>query len=52
MMDRRVKEKQPTSVQPMWELLQDYWKIIPGEASWENAKSAQSCQQGKGWLLW
>jgi hypothetical protein len=31
-LDRRVKEKQPTSAQYMWELLQDYWKSIPGEA--------------------
>ena len=31
-MDRRVKEKQPTSAQHMWELLQDGLKIIPGEA--------------------
>jgi hypothetical protein len=30
--DRRVKEKQPTSAQHMWELLQDYWKSIPGKA--------------------
>ena len=30
--DRRVKEKQPTSAQHMWELLQDCWKSIPGEA--------------------
>jgi hypothetical protein len=29
---RRVKEKQPTSAQHMWDLLQDGWKIIPGEA--------------------
>ena len=29
---RCVKEKQPTSAQHMWELLQDYWKSIPGEA--------------------
>uniref|UniRef100_A0AAZ3SLC3 Tc1-like transposase DDE domain-containing protein n=1 Tax=Oncorhynchus tshawytscha TaxID=74940 RepID=A0AAZ3SLC3_ONCTS len=28
----RVKEKQPTSVQHMWELLQDCWKSIPHEA--------------------
>uniref|UniRef100_A0A4W5KQD8 Tc1-like transposase DDE domain-containing protein n=1 Tax=Hucho hucho TaxID=62062 RepID=A0A4W5KQD8_9TELE len=28
-LDRRVKEKQPTSVQHMWELLQDCWKSIP-----------------------
>ena len=42
--DCRVKEKQPTSAQHMWELLRDW--------SWENAKSVQSCHQGKGWLLW
>jgi transposase len=30
--DRRVKEKQPTSAQQMLELLQDSWKSIPGEA--------------------
>ena len=30
-LDRRVKEKQPTSAQYMWELLQDCWKIIPGD---------------------
>ena len=29
---RRVKEKQPTSAEHMWELLQDCWKIIPHEA--------------------
>ena len=27
------------------------WKSIPCEAGWENAKSVQSCHQGKGWLL-
>uniref|UniRef100_A0A4W5L7H0 Tc1-like transposase DDE domain-containing protein n=1 Tax=Hucho hucho TaxID=62062 RepID=A0A4W5L7H0_9TELE len=31
-LDRRVKEKQSTSVQHMWELLQDCWKSILGEA--------------------
>ena len=31
-LDRRVKEKQPTSAQHMWELLQDCWKSIRGEA--------------------
>ena len=31
-LDYRVKEKQPTSAQHMWELLQDSWKSIPGEA--------------------
>uniref|UniRef100_A0AAZ3RXL7 Tc1-like transposase DDE domain-containing protein n=1 Tax=Oncorhynchus tshawytscha TaxID=74940 RepID=A0AAZ3RXL7_ONCTS len=30
--DRRVKEKQPTSAQHIWELLQECWKSIPGEA--------------------
>ena len=28
----KVKEKQPTSAQHMWELLQDGWKSIPGQA--------------------
>ena len=51
-LDRRVKEKQPTSAQHLWALLQDCWKRIPGELGWENAKSVQSCHQGKGWLLW
>ena len=49
--DRRVKEKQPTSAQHMWELLQDCWKSITHEAGWENAKSVQSCHQGKERLL-
>jgi transposase len=31
-LDRRVKEKQPKSAWHMWELLQDCWKSIPGEA--------------------
>jgi hypothetical protein len=31
-LDCRVKKKQLTSAQHMWELLQDYRKIIPGEA--------------------
>jgi hypothetical protein len=26
-----VKEKQPTSAQNMWDLLQDCWKSIPSE---------------------
>ena len=38
-LDRRVKEKQPTSAEHMWELLQDCWN------------SVQSCHQGKGWLF-
>ena len=32
-LDRRVKEKQSTSAQHMWELLQDCWKSIPGEGA-------------------
>ena len=31
-LDHRVKKKQPTSTQHMWELLQDYRKSISGEA--------------------
>jgi hypothetical protein len=31
-LNSRVKEKQPTSAQHMWKLLQDCWKSIPGEA--------------------
>ena len=31
-LNRRVKEKQPTSAQHMWELFQDCWKSILGEA--------------------
>ena len=50
-LDHRAKEKQPKSAQHMWELLQDCWKTIPGEAGSENPKSVQSCHQGKGWLL-
>ena len=30
-LDRSVKEKQPTSAQHTWELLQDCWKSIPGD---------------------
>ena len=45
-----VKEKQPTSAQYMWELLQDCWKSIQGEAGWDNAKSVQSRHQGKGFV--
>uniref|UniRef100_A0A665WCQ1 Ceramide kinase-like n=1 Tax=Echeneis naucrates TaxID=173247 RepID=A0A665WCQ1_ECHNA len=42
-LDGRVKEKQPTSAQHMWEL---YWKTV-SEAEWENAKSVQNCYQSK-----
>ncbi|KAK6318239.1 hypothetical protein J4Q44_G00115300 [Coregonus suidteri] len=49
--DRRVKEKQPTSAQHMWELLQDCWKSIPGGAGWESAGSVQGCHLGRGWLF-
>ena len=31
-LNRRVKEKQSTSAEHMWELIQDCWKSIPGEA--------------------
>ena len=31
-LDHRVKGKQPTNAQHMWELLQDCWKTIPHEA--------------------
>ena len=31
-LDCKEKEKQPTSAQHMWELLQDCWKSIPHEA--------------------
>uniref|UniRef100_A0AAZ3Q2S8 Uncharacterized protein n=1 Tax=Oncorhynchus tshawytscha TaxID=74940 RepID=A0AAZ3Q2S8_ONCTS len=31
-LDCRVKGKQPTSAQHMWELIQNCWKSIPGEA--------------------
>ena len=31
-LDLRVKEKQSTSAQHMWELREDCWKSIPGEA--------------------
>jgi hypothetical protein len=31
-LDHSVKEKQPTSDQHMWELLQNCWKSIPHEA--------------------
>ena len=30
-LDRRVKEREPTSAQHMWELFQDCWKSIPGD---------------------
>ena len=30
-LDHRVKAKQPTSAQHLWELLQDSWKTIPGD---------------------
>ena len=30
-LDRSVKDRQSTSAQHMWELLQDCWKSIPGD---------------------
>jgi len=53
-LDRRVKEKPPTSAQHLWELLQDCWKTIPGDYIMrltENAKSVHSCHQSKMCLL-
>ena len=56
-LERRVKEKQPTNAQHMWEIIQDGWKSIPGEAGWENAKSVQAVKATGGyfehffWLL-
>lgn len=39
-LDRRVKEKQATLAQRLWELLQYYWKTIPGDDLMKlNAKS-------------
>ena len=37
-LDGRVKEKQPTSAQHMWEPLQDGWKSIPHEAALRECK--------------
>ena len=55
-LDRRVKAKQPTSAQHLWELLQDCWKTIPGDylikLIEKDAKSVQTCHQSKRWLLW
>jgi hypothetical protein len=50
-LDCKVKENKQTNAQHMWELLQDCWKSIPGEAGRENDKSVQICNQSKGWLL-
>ena len=47
-LDRRVKEKQPTSAQHMWEVLQDCWKSIPGDYLMKLFEIIQSCHQGKG----
>lgn len=30
-MDHRVKAKQPTNAQHLWEVLPDCWRIIPGD---------------------
>jgi hypothetical protein len=40
-LDRRVKEKQPTSSLYMWEFFQDCCKSILHEAGSENAKCAK-----------
>ena len=52
-LDRRVKKKQPTSVQHMWELLQNFFKSIPGDylrKLAERMTNVWSCHQG--WQLW
>jgi hypothetical protein len=33
-------------------LIEMHSRWLPHEAGWENAKSVQSCHQGKCWLLW
>jgi hypothetical protein len=45
-----VKEKKQTSAPHMWELLQDCWKSIPGEAGWENAKCAKLSKANSGYF--
>ena len=47
-LDRRVKEKQLTSAQHMWELLQDYWKSIPGEAGERRPRVCKAVIEAKG----
>jgi transposase len=50
-LDHRVKEKQPTSVWYMWELLQDCWKSIPHEAGREIAKCVQNIKNAWSFTL-
>uniref|UniRef100_A0AAZ3PWD3 Uncharacterized protein n=1 Tax=Oncorhynchus tshawytscha TaxID=74940 RepID=A0AAZ3PWD3_ONCTS len=45
--DHRVKEKQPTSAQHMWELLQDCWKSIP-EQQTVRSKPLKGKDDGSG----
>ena len=33
-------------------LLEKHSRWLPHKAGWENAKSVQSCRQGKVWILW
>jgi hypothetical protein len=47
--DQSVKEKQPTSAQHMWELLQDCWKAFQVMLV-KRMLRVQSCE-GKEWLL-
>ena len=54
--DRRVKERQPTSAQHVWELLQDCWKSIPGDYLIKLVeRMPRVCnaviKASKGWLL-
>ena len=54
-LDRKVKEKQPTSAQHMWELLLDCWKIIPVECLIKLVERMPSVSKAvikvNGWLL-
>ena len=46
-LDCRVKEKQSTSAQHMWELLQDCWKIIPQECAKLSRQSVATLKNPK-----
>ena len=51
-MDRRVKAEGEQVLSISGNSLQTVIQWLPHEAHWENAKSVQSCNQSKGWLLW
>ena len=48
----KAANKWPAYVGTPLRLLEKHSRWLPHEAGWENAKSVQSCHQGKGWLLW